>query len=197
MRPKVFNLQRGFRLRFTPVRSELPIYIASLTPKSVAQTAAIADGWMPVLIPLPNLAQEVGKFRDMVKASGRDPHSVTVRTPGVTTVTDDVEKIRQENKAHVAFYVTNMGDFYREQLIRLGYEEAVHTIRSAWDEGGHAAGIASVPADLVDDLHFAGPVEACCERMAAYEEAGIDMISVNVDSEDPVEMGRIFRQLQG
>ncbi|ETX08767.1 LLM class flavin-dependent oxidoreductase [Candidatus Entotheonella palauensis] len=194
---KVFNLQRGFRLRFTPVRTELPIYIASLTPKSVAQTAAIADGWMPVLIPLPNLAEEISKFRDMIKASGRDPHHVTVRTPGVTTVTDDVEKARHESKAHVAFYVTNMGDFYREQLIRLGYEEAVHTIRSAWDEGGHAAGIASVPDDLVDSLHFAGSVEACRDRIAAYEEAGVDMMSVNVDSEDPAEIGRIFRQLQG
>ncbi len=152
---------------------------------------------MPVLIPLPNLGAEIAKFRDMIKASGRDPHSVTVRTPGITTVTDNVEKVRQESKAHVAFYVTNMGDFYREQLTRLGYEDAVHTIRSAWDEGGHAAGIASVPDDLVDNLHFAGSVEACRERIAAYEEAGIDMISVNVDSDDPVEMGRIFRQLQG
>ncbi len=194
---KVFNLQRGFRLRFTPVRNELPIYIASLTPRSVAQTAAIADGWMPVLIPLPNLAAEVAKFREMVKAAGRDPQSVTVRTPGITTVTDNVDKVRHESKAHVAFYVTNMGDFYREQLIRLGYEDAVHTIRSAWDEGGHAAGIASMPDDLVDSLHFAGSVEACRDRIAAYEEAGIDMISVNVDSEDPVEMGRIFGQLQG
>jgi alkanesulfonate monooxygenase SsuD/methylene tetrahydromethanopterin reductase-like flavin-dependent oxidoreductase (luciferase family) len=163
----------------------------------VAQTAAIADGWMPVLIPLPNLADEIAKFKAMVKASGRDPHGVSVRTPGVTTVTNDVDKVRHENKAHVAFYVTNMGDFYREQLIRLGYEEAVHTIRRAWDEGGHAAGIASVPDDLVDSLHFAGSVEACRDRMAAYEEAGIDMISVNVDSADPLEIGRIFRQLQG
>jgi hypothetical protein len=40
-------------------------------------------------------------------------------------------------------------------------------------------------------------VEVCRDRIAAYEEAGIDMISVNVDSEDPVEIGRIFRQLQG
>jgi hypothetical protein len=90
-----------------------------------------------------------------------------------------------------------MGDFYREQLIRLGYEEAVRTIRSAWDQGGHTAGIAAVPDDLVESLHFAGSVEACRERIAAYEEAGIDMISVHVDSEDPTEMGRVFRQLQG
>src|SRR5918998_3318417 len=56
---KLFRLERGFRLRFPPVRSGIPIFIRSLTPKSVAQTAAIADGWMPVMIPLERLGQEV------------------------------------------------------------------------------------------------------------------------------------------
>ena len=41
---KVFNLQRGFRLRFQPVRSSIPIFIASLTPRSVAQTD-LHDRW--------------------------------------------------------------------------------------------------------------------------------------------------------
>ena len=194
---KVFNLQRGFRLRFQPVRSEVPIFIASLTPKSVAQTAAIADGWMPVLIPLPQLGKEIAAFRQMIQDAGRDPQSVTVRSPGGTTVTNDVERVRQENKAHVAFYITNMGDFYREQLIRLGYEDAVRTVRKAWDEGGRAAGTAAVPDDLVDSLHFAGPVEACVERIAALEEAGVDMVSVSVDSASPQEAKNIFAQLRG
>src|SRR5262245_27595992 len=48
---RLFRLERGFRLRFPPVRSSIPIFIASRTPKSVAQTAALADGWIPVLIP--------------------------------------------------------------------------------------------------------------------------------------------------
>lgn len=192
---KLFNLQRGFRLRFQPVRSEIPIYIASLTPKSVAQTAAIADGWMPVLIPLPQLGGEIAKFRQMVRDAGRDPHSVTVRSPGAVTVTQDVEKSRYESKAHVAFYTTNMGDFYREQLTRLGYEDEVRSIRHAWDEGGRAAGMDAVPDALVESIHFAGPVEACIERMTALEEAGVDMVSVNVDSEDPQETANILRKL--
>ena len=193
---KVFNLQRGFRLRFQPVRSEIPIFIASLTPKSVAQTAAIADGWMPVLIPLEKLGQEISKVRQMAQDAGRDPKSLTVRSPGSVAVTDDVEKVRHDNKAHVAFYVTNMGDFYREQLIRLGYEEAVQIIRQAWDEGGHAAGIEAVPDALVDSLHFAGPVEACVERIAALEEAGVDMVSVQVDAAEPQQAATIFQKLR-
>jgi alkanesulfonate monooxygenase SsuD/methylene tetrahydromethanopterin reductase-like flavin-dependent oxidoreductase (luciferase family) len=192
---KVFHLERGFRLRFQPVRPSIPIYIASLTPKSVVQTARIADGWMPVMIPLPQLRQEVATFRQEVLNAGRDPHSVVVRSPGSVTVTDHVEPARQEAKAHLAFYITNMGDFYREQLIRLGYEEAVQVIRKAWAEGGRAAGTAAVPDTLADGLHFAGPLEACRERLAAQEEAGIDMHSVQVEATDTKAAGKIFERL--
>ncbi|MBM3222446.1 MAG: LLM class flavin-dependent oxidoreductase [Candidatus Tectomicrobia bacterium] len=196
-RGKVFNLQRGFRLRFQPVRSQIPIFIASLTPKSVAQTARLADGWMPVLIPLPQLQQEVRRFRQLVQEAGRDPQSVAVRSPGAVTVTHDVEKARQDSKAHVAFYITNMGDYYREQLIRMGHEEAVTVVRHAWEEGGHAAGIAAVPDALVDSLFFAGPVEACVERLQAQAEAGIDLHTVNVAMEDPQEAAHSLAKLVG
>jgi F420-dependent oxidoreductase-like protein len=194
---KVFTLDRGFRLRFQPVRSSIPIFIASLTPRSVAQTARIADGWMPVLIPLPQLKQEVSAFRRLVQDAGREPHSVIVRSPGSVTVTRNADKARQESKAHIAFYVTNMGDYYREQLIRLGHEDAVRTIRTAWDEGGRAAGAAAVPHALVDSLFFAGSVEACIERLAAQEEAGIDLHSVQVEATDARETVHILQKLVG
>ena len=194
---KLFTLDRGFRLRFQPVRSSIPIFIASLTPKSVMQTARLADGWMPVLIPLPQLKSEVTAFRDLARQAGRDPHSLTVRSPGSVTVTRDIARARLESKAHMAFYITNMGDFYREQLIRLGYEEAVRTVRKAWEDGGRAAGAAAVPDGLVDSLFLAGPVEACLERLAAQEEAGIDLHSVHVDTPDPQEATKILERLVG
>jgi F420-dependent oxidoreductase-like protein len=194
---KVFRLERGFRLRFPPVRSSIPIFIASLTPKSVAQTAAIADGWMPVMIPLQHLAPEVAAFRQLVRDAGREPQSIIVRSPGAVTVTQDIDKAREESKAHLAFYITNMGDFYREQLIRLGYEEAVSTVRKAWDEGGRAAGTTAVPEALVDSLFFAGPVEACIERLEAQAAAGIDMHTVRVEANDSREMVQILRRLVG
>ena len=194
---KVFRLERGFRLRFAPVRSSIPVFIASLTPKSVAQTAAIADGWMPVMIPLPRLAAEVTAFRQHVRDAGREPQSVIVRSPGAVTVTRDIDKAREESKAHLAFYITNMGDFYREQLIRLGYDDAVSKVRQAWDEGGRAAGTAAVPEALVDSLFFAGPVEACIERLEVQAAAGIDMHTVRVEAGDSKEMVRILQRLVG
>jgi len=177
------------------VRTSIPIFIASLTPRSVAQTARIADGWMPTLIPLPQLGREVRAFRRLVQEAGRDPHSVTVRAPGGVTVTHDVTRARQESKAHTAFYITNMGDYYREQLIRMGHEEAVAAVRHAWDEGGHTAGIAAVPDALTDGLFFAGPVEACVERLAAQAEAGVDLHTVNVALDDPREAAKALEKL--
>jgi F420-dependent oxidoreductase-like protein len=194
---KVFRLERGFRLRFPPVRSSIPIFIASLTPKSVAQTAAIADGWMPVMIPLQHLAPEVAAFRQLVRDAGREPQSIIVRSPGAVTVTRDIDKAREESRAHLGFYITNMGDFYREQLIRLGYEEAVSTVRKAWDEGGRAAGTTAVPEALIDSLFFAGPVEACIERLEAQTAAGIDMHTVRVEANDSREMVQILQRLVG
>ncbi len=194
---KVFTLQRGFRLRFQPVRDSIPIFIASLTPKSVAQTARIADGWMPVLIPLSHLRQEIQRFRGLVQQAGRDPHGVTIRSPGSVTVTHDVEKARQEGKAHIAFYLTNMGDYYREQLTRMGHEDTVATVRQAWAAGGHSAGIAAVPDSLVDSLFFAGSVEACVERLQAQAEAGIDMHTVQVAMDDPQTAARDLATLVG
>jgi alkanesulfonate monooxygenase SsuD/methylene tetrahydromethanopterin reductase-like flavin-dependent oxidoreductase (luciferase family) len=90
-----------------------------------------------------------------------------------------------------------MGDFYREQLIRLGYEEAVQKVRKAWDEGGRAAGTAAVPDALVDGLFLAGPVEACLERLEAQTAAGIDMHTVHVQTHDPKEMVQILEYLVG
>jgi F420-dependent oxidoreductase-like protein len=194
---KVFHLERGFRLRFPPVRTSIPIFIASLTPRSVAQTAAIADGWMPVMIPLERLSREVAAFRQLVRAAGRDPQSVIVRSPGAVTVTRNVDKARQESKAHLAFYITNMGDFYREQLVRLGHEAAVSDVHKAWDKGGRAAGTAAVPDSLADSLFLAGPVEACLERIEAQAAAGIDMHAVRVETEDPQEMVNILQRLVG
>src|SRR6266567_5466578 len=46
-----FNLERGFKLRFTPPRPDVPIYIAAMGPKNVVQSGEIAAGVLPVYWP--------------------------------------------------------------------------------------------------------------------------------------------------
>jgi len=42
---------------------------------------------------------------------------------------------------------------------------------------------------------FAGPVEACVERLQAQAKAGVDLHTVNVDMDDPHEAARNVAKL--
>jgi len=193
---KLFNLQRGFTLRFTPVRNHIPIYLATLNAKSVKLTAEMADGWLPIMIPLPKLKSEIHAVRQMSVAAGRPANAVSVRAPGAVVVTKNVDKARTESAGTLAFYIGRMGTFYAEQLTRHGYGEAVQTVKKAWDSGSRAAAEA-VPPNLIEATSCAGTIEACIERLQAQEESGVDVHTVHVDAQDNREYERVLQKLVG
>ena len=193
---KLFNLQRGFTLRFTPTRNHIPIYLATLNAKSVKLTAEMADGWLPIMIPLPKLQSEINALRQLSVTAGRPANAVSVRAPGMVTVTNNVEKARAESAGTLAFYIGRMGTFYAEQLIRHGHGDAVQTVKKAWEAGSHAAAEA-VPGDLIDATSWAGSVESCIERLQAQEENGVDIHSVHVDTSDNREYEQTLKKLVG
>ena len=193
---RLFDLQRGFTLRFQPVRDHIPIYLATLNAKSVKMTAELADGWLPIMIPLEHLKSEIGNLRQASVAAGRPANAVAVRSPGTITVTSQVNKARAASAGMLAFYIGRMGTFYAAQLTRLGYGEAVETIKEAWAGGSRAAGEA-VPAQLVDATGCVGSVEAGIDRLQAQEGCGVDLHHVNVQAENNREYERILAKLVG
>lgn len=193
---KVFDLQRGFTLRFQPVRDHIPIYLATLNARSVKMTAELADGWLPIMIPIEHLKSEIDNLRQASVAAGRPANAVAVRSPGTITVTSQVDKACAASAGMLAFYIGRMGTFYAAQLTRLGYGEAVETIKEAWAGGSRAAGEA-VPVQLVDATGCVGSVEAGIDRLQAQEECGVDLHHVNVQAENNREYGRILAKLVG
>jgi len=191
---RVFQMDRGFTLRFEPVRKHIPVYIASFRPKAVKVVAEIADGWMPTMVPIQAAKQQVDQFMDYVRAAGRDPSQMTVRFLGVT-VAKDRERAMQAAKASTAFYIARMGDYYYQQLSDMGMADEANAIRRAWSEGGSAAGYDAVTDDVSQSLNFVGSVEECRDRLAEEAAAGINLHNVSIAGYDPVEEGRIYEQL--
>jgi alkanesulfonate monooxygenase SsuD/methylene tetrahydromethanopterin reductase-like flavin-dependent oxidoreductase (luciferase family) len=192
---KVFTpMERGFTLRFQPVRDHIPVYLASFRPKAVKVVAEIADGWMPTMIPIQQAKAQTDQFLGYVKDAGRDPSQMTVRFLGVT-VAKDRERALQGAKAGTAFYIARMGDFYYKQLSDMGRADEANEIRRAWKEGGSGAGIAAVSDELSNSLGFIGSVEECRDRLAEEEAAGINLHNVGVAGYGPVEEGKIYEQL--
>jgi alkanesulfonate monooxygenase SsuD/methylene tetrahydromethanopterin reductase-like flavin-dependent oxidoreductase (luciferase family) len=194
---KVFDLDRGFTLRFDPVRPHIPVYIASFRPRALKVVAEVADGWLPRMIPIDRLPDQVAAFRGMVTAAGREANAVTVIAPGRVAVVKDVEKQRQSARETLAFYIARMGDFYYEQLSDMGYDEDCNAIRAAWKSGGSHAGYAAVSDRLLDSVWcITSSVEEARERLQQQDDGGVDMHSVLVrDTESDVELGRVFEAL--
>src|SRR3989454_1102472 len=131
------NIQLGTAIVniYSRTPAALAQHLATLNAKSVKLTAELADGWLPIMIPLPKLKGEIDAVRQMSVAAGRPADAVSVRAPGAVVVTKDVDRARAESASTLAFYIGRMGTFYAEQLTRHGYGEAVQPLMKA-EEGG-------------------------------------------------------------
>jgi alkanesulfonate monooxygenase SsuD/methylene tetrahydromethanopterin reductase-like flavin-dependent oxidoreductase (luciferase family) len=197
---RIFTLDRGFTLRdyqSTAVRSHIPIHIASITPRSIEQTAQIADGWIPIFVPREQWADQVKVAHDALSAAGRDPSTFDIRSGGGVTVTDDPEQAYWGIRQGAAFYIARMGDFYYEHFQRIGLADEANAVRAAWRDGGSKAGIEAVPLELAKSLGFAGLAGECIDWIEAQQEAGYTIRGVSVAEHDPKKRGEIFRQLVG
>jgi hypothetical protein len=77
----------------------------------------------------------------------------------------------------------------------MGYAAAADAVRAAWAEAGSEAGAAALPDALVNELGFAGELDACCEALDAAAAAGFSLLSVAVTERDAVKRAAILRRL--
>jgi len=192
----LFHLQRGFTLRFQPVRPHIPIVLATLNPKALALTASHADGWLPVLIPVDQLGREFGAMRARIKEAGRNPAEFDFFSAGGVTVATGGARARAEmaSAGTTAFYIGRMGVYYARQLERFGFADEVALVKEAWQHGSGAA-TAAVPAAMRRRLSAVGDVEECRDRIAAEASAGVSVHRVHVVTDDDREYGRILEHL--
>ena len=167
-----------------PLRSilhgrQIPIYIAATRPKSVAQAAEIADGWLAVWYS----PYRTGFYRDALESGfrraggGKSLASFDV-APAVTVIQgDDVQACLDFVKPMLALYIGGMGargkNFYNELACRYGFEAAAKKIQDLYLDGKKAEATAAVPNELADEVSLVGPPGRIRARLAAWREAGV------------------------
>src|SRR5579875_298181 len=126
-RPGGTGLGKPLKMITHPVRSSIPIYVASLGPKNVEMTAEVADGWLPILF-IPEKAKEVWGASLAKGAANRagDLGPLEISAGGARAVGDGLEKFRDAARPMVALYVGGMGargrNFYSDLARRYGFE---------------------------------------------------------------------------
>lgn len=77
-RGKYFTVPRSI-IGAKPVQKpHPPIYLAAFAPAALKRAAALANGWMPVGIPIDGMKAMIAQLRQMAKEAGRDPQSLEV-----------------------------------------------------------------------------------------------------------------------
>jgi len=177
------GLGRPLKLIDHPVRSRIPVYIASLGPKNVELTAAIAEGWLPLHY-WPDRAAQVWGSALLAGLARRqdDLPPLEIVAGGALAIGNDLEHLREHARPMLALYFGGMGargrNFYNDVLRRYGYEQEAEQIQDAYLSGDKAAAAAMVPAELVDGMSLIGDKGFVRDRIAAYRESGVTILNV-------------------
>ncbi len=157
---------------------QLPIYVAAIGPKSVQQTAEIADGWLPIFFS-PERAMDIYKERieaGFAKAGNDKGYGdFDIAVNPTVIVADDVQAGIDMLKPMMALYIGGMGargkNFYNDLACRYGFESAAKTIQDLYLDGKKKEATAAVPNELVDEVALIGPKERIRDRVAVWKES--------------------------
>jgi F420-dependent oxidoreductase-like protein len=187
------GLGKPLKLINHPVRSEIPIYVASLGPKNVEMTAELADGWLPLFY-LPEKAKDVWGD-DLASGAAKrstDLGPLEIVAGGMLSVGEGAEAVREFARPMVALYVGGMGakgkNFYNDLVKRYGFEAEAEAIQDLYLDGKKDEAAKIVPDDLLEAMSLCGSEGYVKERLAAYKEAGVTVLNITPVGPDPVKL---------
>jgi F420-dependent oxidoreductase-like protein len=199
------GLGKPLKLINHPVRDRIPITIAALGPKSVEQTAEIADGWLPMFFH-PERAVDVWGEALAAGRARRAPElgELDVFASPALAITDRPDDLLALVKPQLALYVGGMGargkNFYNDLVTSYGFGDAAARIQDLYLDGRRAEAVAAVPDELVRAVSLIGPAAEVADRVEAFRAAGVTTLTVTPLAEtstDRIALMRAFRDLVG
>ena len=174
----------GKALRLSqPGNENIPIYLASLSPRSLALTGEMADGWVGTSFSPDTGAPVIKTISDAAVAAGRSLADIDLQVGGSIAFTDDVASLIAPQKAAMAFQLGAMGsadhNFYNDAFKRQGYEEDATAVQQLWLQGKRDAAAARVPDDMILKTNLFGSEEMVRGRIEAYRAAGINTLRLS------------------
>ncbi|MCH8350355.1 MAG: LLM class flavin-dependent oxidoreductase [Chloroflexi bacterium] len=172
-----FRLGR-FRLGASPVQANIPIFLASLGPKNLELTGQLADGWLPIWVHqnhLPSLKEQVSKA---AQEAGRDISQVTVAPQIMCYVSETAKEqaeVDQRIRAHMAYYIAGMGQYYYDLFCRSGFQEEADAVRVAWANRDRDKAASLVSEDMLSGIAVSGDAATCRASMDRFRRNGADM----------------------
>jgi F420-dependent oxidoreductase-like protein len=178
-------------------RSNIPIYIAALGQKSVEETAATCEGWLPFLVYPERMDQVWGDAVRAGKARRDDSlDGFDVVAGGLVAIGDDAAQYRDYARPMAALYIGGMGargkNFYNDVCRDYGFADEAIAVQDAYLDGRKEEAAGLLPEELIQNTTLCGDEAYVVDRLAAYSEAGVTSLNVTpVGGEPAAVLGRL------
>ncbi|WP_327669216.1 MULTISPECIES: LLM class flavin-dependent oxidoreductase [unclassified Streptomyces] len=163
---------------------ELPIYLATLSPKMLRLTGEVADGWLGTSF-VPEGAKEAyfDHLDAGLAASGRTRADLDICQGAEVNFVEDEEELAEvvgSRKKELAFSLGGMGsastNFYNQAYSRQGWAEVAAAVRERWQAGDREGAAALVTDDMVLATTLIGTEDMVRDRLKVWRDAGVDTV---------------------
>lgn len=187
---------KAIRLDFPP--TEVPIYLATLGPKSLEYTGEAADGWLGTSFSPDHPEAHLAYIRRGAERAGRSLSDVHLNAACSVGIGDDVEGLIDARRPGIAFQMGAMGsaktNFYNEAFQRSGFQDQAKEIQRLWIEGRRDEAAKVVPDEMITEFGAVGTPDMVRKRFETYAAAGVAGITVRFDPS--LDMAGQLKQLE-
>ena len=193
---KVYELPRAggdgkaLRIDHAP-NPHIPIYLATLAPKSLEFTGAEADGWLGTSFSPDYAGAHFEHLRKGAESAGRSLDTLFTQAAATVAIGDDVDELLAGLKPGVAFQLGAMGsastNFYNAAVRRAGFEDDALAVQRLWIDGKRDDAAKRVPDELVLKYGLIGTAAMVRERVAVYRDAGITCLNLRLPGQGTVD----------
>lgn len=174
-----------------PLRADVPIWLGAEGPKNVAQTAEIADGWIPIFYTPASAGMyrpwlEEGFGRPGARRTAADFEIAATCHLQVTSSPQERRAVVDGIKPVVALYMGGMGakdqNFHKNVFERMGHGALADEVQQLYLAGEKDRATTLIPDELVEDMHIIGDAGYVRERVAQWEESGVTTLLLSLRS---------------
>lgn len=172
---------RPMRLSMQPVN--VPIYLATLSPKMLELTGEIADGWLGTsFVPEGAAAYFTHLDAGLIRSARARTELDVCQGAEINIVADEAQlaAVVGTRKMELAFSLGGMGsgstNYYNNAYSRQGWAEVAEQVRERWQSGDRAGAADLITDEMVLATTLIGTEGMVRERLRTWRDTGVDTV---------------------
>jgi F420-dependent oxidoreductase-like protein len=166
-----------------PANPDIPIYLASMSPKMLELTGQVADGWLGTSFVPEGSAAYFDHLDRGLAASRRNRRDLDVCQGAEVAFLDDEDAVSAHvasRKKELAFSLGGMGssstNFYNDAYSRQGWADVAAAVHQRWQDGDRDGAADLITDEMVLGTTLIGTEQMVLERLKVWRDAGVDTV---------------------